>query len=653
MALKSTSVKIGVDTADFLKSMKSVQTEINATTKTATELQKGLELEFDESRMEAALTSAQKALALTESKAEELKKQMQVLEDAGRVDTADYEKLTTELAKTETNAIKLEAKIEDIQNMKMEALTAQFESVGNAVSSVGDALAPLSTLAAAAATAVTALTVSSSAAAAEVDDMAKAANFSVEELQELLYVTEQLGVENSTLERALIKTEAAYADLNTEAGTTQSAALESLNIQIGEFEDSEEVFYGIVEALREVEDATLQTSLANDIFGDSIADSMLLYINAADEEIEQFTEEINNIGVQTQEQIDILAGFDDSINELKASISNVSMEIAEAFIPVLQIGVDLLMSEVIPTIQTFAYWFRDLDEFSQKAVVGLTLFVAALSPVTKGISSIITLIPKLYSVLTTLAAHPIILIIAAVTLLLVVLYTQSEVFREAVASLAETLSNALQPVLEILATTFDMVVNALSPLFDLFELLMQIVAPMITIALLPLELALTALSVPLKLLSTLLSALSPIFVEFASVVEGVFETISSFVDKVLEKIEDGINYAIGLVNKLIAMVNNVFALLGIEEIGMIGEVSLTGDTEDTTSSSSATTSDSLSDIDWSDYTSDDDTDSGTVTYDSSTDNSTTNIEVVINNYAAELDIDNMIEQINIALAENY
>ena len=48
--IKGLTVKIGADTSDFVKELKKVDKEINLTNKQASELQKGLQLEFDEGR---------------------------------------------------------------------------------------------------------------------------------------------------------------------------------------------------------------------------------------------------------------------------------------------------------------------------------------------------------------------------------------------------------------------------------------------------------------------------------------------------------------------------------------------------------------------------------------------------------------------------
>ena len=47
-SIKGLTVKIGADTSDFIKGLKSVDREINQTQKTANALQKGLKLDYNE-----------------------------------------------------------------------------------------------------------------------------------------------------------------------------------------------------------------------------------------------------------------------------------------------------------------------------------------------------------------------------------------------------------------------------------------------------------------------------------------------------------------------------------------------------------------------------------------------------------------------------
>ena len=112
--IKGLTVKIGADTTDFLRELKKVDKEINSTQKTANELEKSLQLEFDVNRFTQAQKQVQQALTETNEKAKAIREQLAYLEKTGGIDTEGYQKLQTELAKSETQALKLNEQLKQI-----------------------------------------------------------------------------------------------------------------------------------------------------------------------------------------------------------------------------------------------------------------------------------------------------------------------------------------------------------------------------------------------------------------------------------------------------------------------------------------------------------------------------------------------------------
>ena len=122
MAAKSFSIKVGADTKEFLKSLRSADREIKTTTRLGDELNKSLELKFNPRVFSEAQKAYQKALTQTEEKAIALKEQLKIIEQSGQVDSQNYERLQTELAKSEVQAEKLRKKLEEVKNAKIEEL---------------------------------------------------------------------------------------------------------------------------------------------------------------------------------------------------------------------------------------------------------------------------------------------------------------------------------------------------------------------------------------------------------------------------------------------------------------------------------------------------------------------------------------------------
>ena len=387
----------------------------------------------------------------------------------------------------------------------------------------------------------------------------------------------------------------------------------------------------------------------------------------------------------SSEQVSALATLDDTFNLLKESIKNVGLQIGASFAPLIKKIADTLQNTLIPKLQQLAGWFNSLSIEQQEMIAKALLLVAALAPVitivgklTSGVGNIINMIPKLSGALSSLAAHPVVLIIAAIAAILMVLYTQCEEFRESINNLVSTLAGALQPVLDIimsvlhtliglltpiinmlggiLATIINMLVDSLTPFFEMLSLIFELLKPLINIALIPLQMALTQLQIPLQILGQLLGWLAPLFTFFAKLVKAAFQVVLTIINFVLGAIEDAINWVIGKINGLIDGVNSALGWLGVN-IGRIQDVSLridTGNLEDIDDMSIDTTPPDTNVK--SPDTTYDDIDTGNTTgdiynYDYSQNNKTQNITVTIQNYAEEVDVDNLVNEINKKLAE--
>jgi phage-related protein len=508
-------------------------------------------------------------------------------------------------------------------------------------------------------------------------------------LQKFNYVALQTDTEAEDLYKAFVKVRAGVADIASGTTSTAAAALQSLKLDFNSFDGSEEQFYAIVDALSNMSDQTQMVAAANDIFGDKLANNILPLIYAGTDAVKSYCDEYDELGALTDEQVAALAEFDNVLNKIKTQLSNVAAQIGASLLPIMQTIADLISNNIIPKLQTLAEWFNSLTLAQQEFALKALLVVAALAPVlvvigklTTGVGSIIKIIPKLMSGLSALAAHPIILIIAAIVAVLVLLYTKCEAFREAINNLVATLGSALQPVLDvitgllstlmqllspiiellggILATVINLVVTALQPFIEMLAAIFSLIEPLINIALLPLQLALSALSVPLQALGVLLGWLAPLFTAFANIVRGAFVVVINIINYVLGAVETAINWCIGKINALIDGVNSSLGWLGVN-ISRIGNVSLKIDTSaldkvpdatmpdatmpDTTSPDITSPDQTYDSVDTSGITGD------TYNYDNSTTNTTQNVTVTIQNYAEEVDVDNLVRQINIKLAE--
>ena len=401
--IKGLTVKIGADTSDFIKELKKVDKEINATQRTANELQKGLQLEFDSNRFTQAQKKVQSALDTTEAKAKAIREQLQYLERTGGVDTAGYQKLETELAKTETRALQLKEQLEEIDKLKFENATKNITKLSNGLETAAKKTAVFSAAAVGAIAGIYKLGSDAATTGANLQDMADRLDISAEALQRYDYIALQSGVETEQLVKSIAKARDAVGTALAGGTNTASKALQTLFGDLSQIPTgTEEAFTAIIEKLSQVEDSTMQAYYANEIFGERLATNLIPLINNGADRLAQLGEEFESIGYLSNEQVQALADFDDELNIMKERLSLAKTELGIALLPIMENFADILSNVVVPAIQSLSEWFASLPEPMQNIITGALMLTAVLSPVLLVMSKIIGVIPNLVKMFTNL-----------------------------------------------------------------------------------------------------------------------------------------------------------------------------------------------------------------------------------------------------------
>ena len=401
--IRGVTVKIGADTSDFIKELKKVDKEINATQRTANELQKGLQLEFDSNRFTQAQKKVQSALDTTEAKAKAIREQLQYLERTGGVDTAGYQKLETELAKTETRALQLREQLEQIDKLKFENATKGIVKLSNNLETAAKKTALVSAAAVGAIAGIYKLGSDAATTGANLQDMADRLDISAEALQRYDYIALQSGVETEQLVKSIAKARDAVGTALAGGTNTASKALQTLFGDLSKIPTgTEEAFTAIIEQLSKVEDSTMQAYYANEIFGERLATNLIPLINNGADRLEQLGEEFESIGYLSNEQVQALADFDDELNIMKERLELAKTELGIAMLPIMEQFANLLTDVVVPAIQALSDWFNNLPEPMQKVLTGVLLLTAGLSPMFLILSKIVGVIPSLIKMFTSL-----------------------------------------------------------------------------------------------------------------------------------------------------------------------------------------------------------------------------------------------------------
>lgn len=380
MAEKSISIKLGMDNAEFIKEMKKADREIKSTEKTAQNLAKSLDIEFNANTAVQAQKQYQSALEQTEAKATRLREEMAKVAASSGVDSENYSKLQLELAKTEAKAVTLKDKLEEVKNIKIEQLTEKVETLGNKITGAGQKLSVFSVAAAGAIAGAAAIGKQAAATGADIDDMTQRFDISAETVQRWNYIAMQSGVEATTFTNALVKARAAMSDLASGNANAASETLQNLGISARQFGSDKEMFNGIVKALRNVEDSALQTAYANEIFGNKIATQLLPYINAGAEDLAKWNAEFDAMPSLTGEEAASLAELDDTFNRLSVTMKYATAQLGEAFAPIIERVVEFIEDTAVPALESFAEWFDSLPDGMQNTALGMLAIIAVAGP---------------------------------------------------------------------------------------------------------------------------------------------------------------------------------------------------------------------------------------------------------------------------------
>lgn len=377
---KSVTIKIGADTKTFMDSMRGLDREIRQTQKSATDLEKSLDFKYDENRAVQAMGQFQKAIELCEQKAQALRAQLKHMEESGKFDPADYAKLQLELAKVETQSVKAAEGIEKLNNVPIEQLNQKIDKVGESLTKAGQKVSVLSAGAAGLIAGAAAIGKSAAETGAEIDDMTQQFDVSAETIQRWNYLALQAGVDSTAFTRALIRARAAMADLSTGTSNAATQALDALGISARQFGSDEEMFDGILKALSEVEDSTLQTAYANEIFGDRIATQLLPYINAGADDLAKWNEEFEAMPSLTGNEAAALAELDDTFNRLNTTMQYATAQLGEALAPIIERVVEFIEESVVPAIEELANWFENLSPGMQDTILAILGIIAVAGP---------------------------------------------------------------------------------------------------------------------------------------------------------------------------------------------------------------------------------------------------------------------------------
>lgn len=658
--VKGLTIEIGADTKKFNREINKMDRSIKNTNKEVFNLSRSLELEWDANKFIQAQKAAQQSLEQTEVKAKALRDRLKYLEEVdGGKQSQEYEQLRSKLAEAEFHAARFRQELQQLKNLKIEEMAKKFDAVGSSITKAGQAMLPLSAAAASILASFASIGFSTISYADDVKTMADQVNLSSEAMQKYQYVAMQTDVSNEQLQTGLIKLQGALADVATGSSSIGATALQELGLS------AEQASKGmganidtIIESLASMEDATLQAYYANELFGERMGAKLIPLLSAGKSGIAALTEEFEALGYMTNEQAASLAEFDNVMNRIKYMFLTIKNQVGTALLPTFQSLADVLETRIAPAVQKMADWFSQLSQAQKNTILGSLTFVAALAPMllvigklTSGIGGAIKHLGLLSKALGFLAAHPVILVIGVVIGLMALLYKKNEEFRNSVNGLFASLKNLLMPVLNAIGGLFTNLFQSLMPLINI---LLNIITPVLTVVI-------KGITILVNLLAKVLIP----YIEFLGKVWGkVFGFIPTAVEGVVTAVEWMINKVIGLINKLIDRVNSIGKYVGltldrIDDVNIDisapkwNDVNVNQEVKTTTEATVGSSKEADGFVQTQDVLKNNyattNIQNNSQNYDYSTKD--ISINVTVENYAENLDVDDLVTQINMKLAE--
>jgi hypothetical protein len=658
--VKGLTIEIGADTKKFNREINKMDRSIKNTNKEVFNLSRSLELEWDANKFVQAQKAAQQSLEQTEVKAKALRDRLKYLEEVdGGKQSQEYEQVRSKLAEAEFHASRFRQELQQLKNLKIEEMAKKFETVGESITKAGQAMLPLSAAAASILAGFSKIGVSAIKTGDYIGTTAQQLNISTKALQEWLYVAQQTDVDQSQLVNSIKKIQQALGNLAAGEIEATSDALRALGFtQEQAMAGMSENFEPIINALANMEDATLQAHYANELFGARMAANIIPLLNDGGEGLKSLTEEFQSFNYLTDEQVQALDAFEDTWDRVKYLFQTIANQVGTTLLPTFQALADVLENRVAPAVQKLADWFSQLSQAQKNSILGSLTFVAALAPmllvigkITSGIGGAIKHLGLLSKALGFLAAHPVILVIGVVIGLMALLYKKNEEFRNSVNGLFASLKNLLMPVLNAIGGLFTNLFQSLMPLINI---LLNIITPVLTVVI-------KGITILVNLLAKVLIP----YIEFLGKVWGkVFGFIPTAVEGVVTAVEWMINKVIGLINKLIDRVNSIGKYVGltldrIDDVNIDisapkwNDVNVNQEVKTTTEATVGSSKEAdgfmqTQDVLKNNYATTN-IQNNSQNYDYSTKD--ISINVTVENYAENLDVDDLVTQINMKLAE--
>lgn len=378
----------------------------------------------------------------------------------------------------------------------------------------------------------------------DIDDNAQRLGMSTDQYQLWAFAMTKAGTEVTTLQRGMIQLSTWTENLsNGQADALKT--LDDLGIGYEEFMamDNAGQLEAVTNALQGIEDQTTKANLAQQLFGDRVAQQMMPLFNEEQGSLEKLNETLKEQGVIVgEENIQAAAKLGDKIDLLKATFTSFGLKLATDVFP--EIG------QLIDGFQALATGSEDATDTIADALIGLVDKVVEMLP---------TLIEKVANL--------------ALDLIKGIVPTLPKLVKELIGIVFDLVNSIADYLPELLEVVFDIVYSIITGLLDPDNLLKLIEAVF--------KIATSLAEAVMTLLPDLIGKLIDTIVNLFTTKEGLqklakigLAIAQASINSLISGIESGINLIITGVNTIFRELSKAWTWAGIPAIPEISKVSI-------------------------------------------------------------------------------
>lgn len=218
-------------------------------------------------------------------------------------------------------------------------------------------------------------------------------------------------------------------------------------------------------------------------------------------------------------------GASGSLRALGTELKNVSTELGQVLIPI--------VLPFLQTIRDLVKAFAELTPEQKKTIVVIAGIAAAVGPLLVMLGSVVSAIGAIAGVIGTVAAGPILAVVAAIAALvagIVLLWENSEAFREGVIGVWEKVKEVALPIIEMFKNSISNFVEAIGPVWERLKQAFQDFLPILELIGIVVGTVLAAvMGIVVGVVNGIINALAPLI----DAIGGLISFITNIVNAII------------------------------------------------------------------------------------------------------------------------